>query len=125
MNVQAPTSMVAATPYFTNNSDAGKVKEPLLARIRIRFRDITGQLAERFGSMLSGQFSAGSNLKDKRQQRESLQAQRKQTRQERQNREYYRKNGVVVDISAAPPEHLMDSYGKSGEYSKLTTEQKR
>lgn len=124
VNVQAPAGMTTADPYFNSNSDAGKVKEPLLTRIRIRFRDIAGQLAERFGGMLSGQFSAGSELKDRQeQQKNNLQAE--QTAQEKHKKDYYRKNGVVVDISTPPAEHLMDSYDKAGEYSKLTTEQKR
>ncbi|MBR1701628.1 MAG: hypothetical protein IJ716_06685 [Lachnospiraceae bacterium] len=124
VNVQAPAGMTTADPYFNSNSDAGKVKEPLLTRIRIRFRDIAGQLAERFGGMLSGQFSAGSELKDRQeQQKDNLQAE--QTAQEKHKKDYYRKNGVVVDISTPPAEHLMDSYDKAGEYSKLTTEQKR
>ena len=123
-NVLAPKSVVSLDPYFNSNSDAGKVKEPLLVRIRIRFRDILGRLAEQFGGMLSGQFSAGSELKDgQRRQKDNLQA--KQAAQEKRQKEYYRKNGVVVDVNVSQGEHLMDSYGKTGEYSKLTTEQKR
>lgn len=123
-NVLAPRSVASSDPYFNSNSDAGKVKESLLVRIRIRFRDILGQLAERFGGMLSGQFSAGSELKDgQRRQKDNLQA--KQAAQEKRQKEYYRKNGVVVDVNVSQGEHLMDSYGKTGEYSKLTTGQKR
>lgn len=124
-NVQAPAGMTANDPYFNNTSDAGKVSEPLLVRIRIRFRDILGQFAERFGGMLSGQFSAESGLKDRQEQKDNLPAEQKlKNEQARQKKQYYQKNGVVVDISTPVAEHLMDSYDKAGEYSKLTTEQK-
>ncbi len=124
-NVQAPAGMTANDPYFNNTSDAGKVSEPLLVRIRIRFRDILGQFAERFGGMLSGQFSAESGLKDRQEQKDNLPAEQKlKNEQARQKKQYYQKNGVVVDISTPVAEHLMDSYDKAGEYSKLITEQK-
>ena len=113
--VQAPQGMVASNPYFTVTSDTGKVKEPLLVRIRIRFRDITGYLSRYAGGRLAGRFSKGSNLTGGRNKpRQDL---RKQSR--------YREKGVEMDCVLTDDSHLMDSYDSTGKYSRLGTENRR
>jgi len=109
--VQAPQNIVAAAPYFTANSDPGKVKEPLLVRIRIRFRDITGYLSRFSGGRLAGRFQTKSGLKNGgRQTGQSLR------RSNRALDKDAKTEGVVSDDS-----HLMDSYDSTGRYSRLGT----
>lgn len=107
--VQAPQNIVAATPYFTQNSDPGKVKEPLLVRIRIRFRDITGYLSRFSGGRLAGRFQTKSGLKNGG--RQTGQDLRRPNRNADKNE---KTEGVVLDDS-----HLMDSYDSTGRYSRL------
>lgn len=114
-SVHAPQNMIDGNPYFTTNSDTGKVKETLLQRVRIRFRDIIGQFTRRFGGRLAGQFSAKSNLADGRQR----------SRQDLRKKSRYRENDVEIDCVLTDDSYLMDSYDRRGEYSRLTTEHKR
>lgn len=113
--VQAPQSMVANNPYFTTTSDAGKVKENVFQKIRIRFRDLNALLTKQFGSRFSGYFSKRNHLSSGRQQpREDL---RKKSR--------YREEDQEIDCVLTDDSYLMDSYDRKGEYSRLTTENKR
>ncbi len=119
MAVQYPQMKTADNPYFTTHSDPGKIRENPFVKVRIRFRDAAGQLARRFGgklgNRLAGRF-AGKKPLDYRQ-RESKEDMRKRSR--------YKGVEEEIDCVLTDDSYLMDSYDRNGEYSRLTTENKR
>lgn len=104
-------------PYFTTTSDTGKAKENLAEKIRIRLRDMGGQLTKRFGGRFGGRatgnFTGKNALDSGRRKQEDL---RKRSR--------YKEDDLEIDCLLTDDSYLMDSYDRRGEYSKLTTDYK-
>lgn len=116
--VQQPQSQIGSNPYFTTHSDPGKTKENIFQKIRVRFRDMAGQLTKRFGGRLgerlAGKF-AGKNTLNSRQQR---------SKEDLRRRSRYKENDTEIDCVLTDDSYLLDSYDRKGEYSRLTTEKR-
>lgn len=119
MAVQYPRAQMTDNPYFTTHSDPGKVQENPFVKVRIKFRDAAGQMARRFGGKLgerlAGRFAGKKPLNYR--QRESKEDLRKRSR--------YKGVDEEIDCVLTDDSYLLDSYDRNGEYSKLTTENKR
>lgn len=112
-------SMAVENPYFTTASDKHATQEDFMQRVRIRFRELTNQLKKsfsgRFGGRMAGEYSGRGALNSGQQKsKEDL---RKHSR--------YREDGLEIDCVLTDDSYLMDSYDRSGAYSKLTTEHKK
>lgn len=115
----AQASMAKENPYFTTLSDKDATQGSFMQKVRIRFRELTNQLKKhftgRFGGRMAGEYSGRGNLSSRRQKpKEDL---RKHSR--------YREDGLEMDCVLTDDSYLMDSYDRKGEYSKLTTENKK
>lgn len=105
-------------PYFTTTSDPGKTKENLVEKIRIKLRDMTGQLTKRFGERFGGRTSdnfVGQNALDSGQRK---------PQEDLRRRSRYKEEDMEIDCVLMDDSYLMDSYDRKGEYSKLTTDYK-
>ncbi len=109
--VQVPQMMVQNNPYFTAVSHTGADKEHILNRLRIRFRDVTGQMLKRFGGKLTGNLFGKSSFKNHR----------KQPKEDLRKHSRYREDGLELDCVLTDDSYLMDSYDRRGEYTQLTT----
>lgn len=113
--VQPPQTALQNNPYFTTTSDTGLVRENVFQKIRIKFRDAAGKLTKRFFGRFSNTSSGQSALNSgRRQPKEDL---RKHSR--------YREDGLEINCILTDDSYLMDSYDRRGEYSRLTTENKK
>lgn len=108
----------AENPYFTTTSDPGKTKENLTEKIRIRLRDLNGQLTKRFGGRFGGRMTGNLTGKD------TLDSGRRKSGEDLRKRSRYKKDDVEIDCVLTDDSYLMDSYDRRGEYSKLTTDYK-
>ncbi len=105
-------------PYFTTTSDTGKTKENLAEKIRIRLRDMGGQLTKRFGGRFGGRATGNFTGKN------TLDSGRKKTGEDLRKRSRYKEDDLEIDCVLTDDSYLMDSYDRRGEYSKLTTDYK-
>ncbi len=116
-SVVQPDARLADNPYFTTTSDPGKVKESLSEKIRIKLRDMAGQLTKRFGGRfggrMSGELSGKNPTSGKQKPKEDL-----------RRRSRYKDDDLEIDCVLTDDSYLMDSYDRKGEYSKLTTDYK-
>lgn len=117
--VQYPRAQAADNPYFTTHSDPGKIKENPFVRVRIKFRDAAGQMARRFGGRL------GERLAGRFAGKNSLNSGRRETKEDLRKRSRYKGMEEEIDCVLTDDSYLLDSYDRNGEYSKLTTENKR
>ena len=112
-----PDARLTDNPYFTTTSDPGKVKESLSEKIRIKLRDMAGQLTKRFGGRfggrMSGELSGKNPTSGKQKSKEDL-----------RRRSRYKDDDLEIDCVLTDDSYLMDSYDRKGEYSKLTTDYK-
>lgn len=113
--LQTSQAVLQNNPYFTPASAPGEAKTSFIQKVRVKFRDLTGQLTKRFAGRFSHTFSGRKELDSKgRQPREDL---RKHSR--------YREDGLEINCVLTDDSYLMDSYDRKGEYSRLTTEYKK
>lgn len=108
----------AENPYFTTTSDPGKTKTNLAEKIRIRLRDMTGQLTRRFGGRFGGRMTGNLAGKD------TLNSGHKKSGEDLRKRSRYKEDNLEIDCVLTDDSYLMDSYDRRGEYSKLTTDYK-
>lgn len=99
-------------PYFAAVEDTGSRQENLWQKVRVKFKDIAGQLA----GHLPGKFL-------NTQTRGSFQAkqERGRPREDLRRRSKFRRDELEIDCVLMDDSYLMDSYDKKGEYSKLST----
>lgn len=114
--VQPSLPQTGNNPYFTTNSDPGKVKESIFQRIRVKFRDTAGQLTKRFGGRLGGRFAGRFSG------RSALNSRQQSSKEDLRRRSRYKENDLEIDCVLTDDSYLLDSYDRRGEYSKLTTE---
>lgn len=112
----AQTSLTKENPYFTAVSDKEETKDSFMQKVRIRFRELTDQFKKRFsgrfGGRMAGEYSGRGTLNSEQQKpKEDL---RKHSR--------YREDGLEMDCVLTDDSYLMDSYDRSGGYSRLTTD---
>ncbi len=119
MTVQHPQTQSSNNPYFTTHSDPGKVRENPFVKVRIKFRDAAGQMARRFGGRL------GERLAGRFTGKNSLNSGRRGTKEDLRKRSRYKGMEEEIDCVLTDDSYLMDSYDRKGEYTTLTTENKR
>lgn len=102
---------VQENPYFAAVENIGGRQDTLWRKVKVRFKDIAGQLA----GHLPGKFSGFL------QTRNSFQAQQEKPKQDLRRRSKYRRDEVEIDCVLTDDSYLLDSYDRKGEYSKLST----
>lgn len=117
--VPYPRTQMTDNPYFTTHSDPGKVRENPFVKARVKFRDAAGQLAKRFGGRL------GERLAGKFAGKKSLNSGQRETKEDLRKRSRYKGVDEEIDCVLTDDSYLLDSYDRNGEYTTLTTENKR
>lgn len=117
--VQAPRTQITDNPYFTTHSDPGKIRENPFAKARVKFRDAAGQLAKRFGGRL------GERLAGRFAGKNSMNSGQRKTKEDLRKRSRYKGVEEEIDCVLTDDSYLLDSYDRNGEYTTLTTENKR
>lgn len=108
--VTSPQS-IQDNPYFAAVENIGGRQDTLWRKVRVRFKDIAGQLAGHLPRKFSGFL----------QTKNSFQAQQEKPKQDLRRRSKYRRDEVEIDCVLTDDSYLLDSYDRKGEYSKLST----
>lgn len=122
---QAPGITVHSNTYYQpiEQSRAPFVSVPVpgqdvpvspFQKIRIRVQQVTKQLADH----LPGHFFGSSGGK-------SLQTKQDRSRQDLRKRSQYKEDDVEIECILTDESYLMDSYNRKGEYSRLSTRNKK
>ncbi len=111
---QAP--IAKENPYFTAVSEKEENKDSFIQKIRIRFRELTDQFKKRFHGRFGGRTSNESSG------RGALDSGQNKPKEDLRKHSRYREDGVEMDCVLTDDSYLMDSYDRSGGYSKLTTD---
>lgn len=98
-------------PYFAAAENIGGRQDTLWRKMKVKFKDMTGQLAGHLPKRFSGFL----------QTRNSFQAKQEKPKQDLRKRSKYRKDQVEIDCVLTDDSYLLDSYDRKGEYSKLST----
>lgn len=100
------------SPYFAAvpTSQPQNVTVTLVQKIKLRCRNITGQLAKH----LPGKFS-------KFQKKGSFHAKKDGNREDLRRRSKYREDKLEIDCVLTDESYLLDSYDRKGGYTQLTT----
>lgn len=117
--VQPLQTQLGNNPYFTTHSDPGKVRENVFQKIRVKFRDAAGQLTKRFGGRLGGRLAGRFSG------RSALSSRQQAPREDLRRRSRYKEDELEFDCVLTDDSYLLDSYDRKGEYSRLTTENRR
>lgn len=115
MTVQHPRVQTTDNPYFTTHSGSGVIKESFLQKVRIKFRDMSGQMAKKFGGRL------GERLAGRFSGKNELNARQRKPKDDLRKRSRYRGEDEEIDCVLTDDSYLMDSYNRKGEYTSLTT----
>ena len=107
----APPQGMQENPYFSAVENIGGRQETLWRKMKVRFKDITGQLAGHLPKKFSGFL----------QTRNSFQARQQKPKQDLRKHSKYREDKVEIDCVLTDDSYLLDSYDRKGEYSKLST----
>ncbi len=107
-----PPQNPQGNPYFAAVEDTGSRQENPWQKMRVKFKDIAGQLA----GHLPGRFLNA-------QTRGSFHAKQEQgrPREDLRRRSKFRRDEVEINCVLMDDSYLLDSYDKKGEYSKLST----
>ena len=108
--VTAPRN-VQDNPYFAAVENIGGRQDTIWQKVKVRFKDITGQLAGHLPKRFSGFL----------QTKNSFQAKQERPKQDLRKRSKYRRDEVEIDCVLTDDSYLLDSYDRKGEYSKLST----
>lgn len=95
-------------PYFSAIESAGG-QETLLQKMRVKFKDITGQLS----GHLPGKFFSAQN-------RNSFQAKQERPKEDLRKHSRFHGDELEIDCILTDDSYLLDSYDRKGEYSKLS-----
>lgn len=105
------TQDIQNNPYFSAVERTDDQQGNLWQRIRVKFKNAAGQLA----GHLPGKFFNA-------QTRSSFQAGQEQPKEDLRKRSKFRKDEVEIDCVLTDDSHLLDSYDRKGEYSKLSAQ---
>ena len=95
---------------FAAVEDIGMQQESMWQKVRVKFKDITGQLT----GHLPGKFLHF-------QTKNSFQAKQEPPKEDPRKRSKVRRDEVKLDCYRTDESYLLDSYDRKGEYSKLST----
>ncbi len=98
---------------FAAVEESGIQQESMWKKVRVKFKDITGQLT----GHLPGKFFQF-------QPKNSFQARQEPPKEELRKRSKARRDEVKLDCFRTDDSYLLDSYDRKGEYSKLSTKNK-
>lgn len=96
-------------PYFSAVRNAGGQEESLLQKVKVRFKDIAGQLT----GHLPGNFFSARN-------RNSFQAKQEKPKEDLRKHSRFHGDELEIDCILTDDSYLLDSYDRKGEYSKLS-----
>lgn len=108
--VQTPQA-IESNPYFTPAEDIGGGQSAIWQKIKVKFKDLAGQLA----GHLPGKFSGSLQAKN------SFHARQEPPKQNLRKQSKFRRDNVEIDCFLTDDSYLLDSYDRKGEYSKLST----
>lgn len=110
-DIAAREAVLQSNPYFATVAEPPKpAGVPLFQKVKLKCKDVTGQLAQH----LPGRFF---NF----QKKGSFQAKKEGSRDDLRKRSKYRQDKVEIDCVLTDESYLLDSYDRKGEYSQLTT----
>ena len=95
-------------PYFSAIESAGG-QETLLQKVRVKFKDIAGQLT----GHLPGKFFSAHN-------RDSFHAKQEKPKEDLRKHSRFHGDKLEIDCILTDDSYLLDSYDRKGEYSKLS-----
>lgn len=98
-------------PYFSAVEDTGRKQETLWQKVKVKFKDIAGQLA---GHLPGNFFSTQTG--------NFFQAKQEQPKKDMRRHSKFREDEVEIDCILTDDSYLLDSYDRSGKYSKLSAE---
>lgn len=107
--VQTPQIM-ESNPYFAAVEEISGRQNTVWQRIKVRFKDVAGQLAGHLPGKFSGSFQA----------KNSFHARQEPKKQDLRKHSRFRRDEVEIDCVLTDDSYLMDSYDRKGEYSKLS-----
>lgn len=102
-HVTMQPQVIHNNPHFPAAEETGNQKRTLLQKVKVRLRNVSGQLSGRFRT------------------KNSFQAKQERPREDLPRQSRYRKDTVEINCVLTEDSYLMDSYDRKGEYSKLTT----
>lgn len=108
--VQTPQA-IESNPYFAAVEDIGGRQNTLWQKIKVKFKDVAGQLT----GHLPGRFSGSLQTKN------SFHAKQEPPKQDLRKHSKFRRDEVEIDCVLTDDSYLLDSYDRKGEYSKLST----
>lgn len=105
----APLRELQNNPYFQTLQEEGSQSGSMLQKIKVKFKDIKGQIA---GHLPGRFFSAGK--------KGSFRGEKESPREDLRRHSRYRKDELEIDCILTDDSYLMDSYDRKGEYSRLS-----
>lgn len=102
---------IQENPYFSPAENIGGRRDTVWQKMRVRFRDMAGQLAGHLPGKFSGFF----------QTKNSFQAKQEAPKKDLRKHSRFRKDEVEIDCVLTDDSYLLDSYDRKGEYSRLST----
>ena len=100
---------VQDNPYFSAIDNAGGQSGTMLQKMRVKFKDITGQLA----GHLPGNFFGA-------RKRDSFRAKQEKPKEDLRKHSRFHGDDLEIDCILTDDSYLLDSYDRKGEYSKLS-----
>lgn len=97
-----PGRIEERNPYFATVEDAGKTKQTLWDKVKIRFQSVAGYLTGRFSG------------------RNTFQTKQERPKEDLRKHSRYRQDDLEIDCVLTDDSYLLDSYDRKGEYSKLS-----
>lgn len=104
---------VENNPYFQTLHEEGSQSGSMLQKIRVKFKDIKGQIA---GHLPGKFFSAGK--------KGSFRGEKESPREDLRKHSRYRRDELEIDCILTDDSYLLDSYDRKGEYSRLSAGRK-
>lgn len=100
---------VQDNPYFSAIDNAGEQSGTMLQKMRVKFKDITGQLA----GHLPGNFFGA-------RKRDSFRSKQEKPKEDLRKHSRFHGDELEIDCILTDDSYLLDSYDRKGEYSKLS-----
>lgn len=105
-----PPQTMQENPYFSAVQNAGGEQDNLWQKIKVKFKDVAGQLTGHLPRKFSGFF----------QTKNSFQPKQEPPKQDLRKHSKFRRDEVEIDCVLTDDSYLLDSYDRKGEYSKLS-----
>ena len=105
----APPGRVEENPYFAPVNEAGGQEKGIWQKIKVKFKDVTGQLT----GHLPGNFFNTHN-------KDSFQAKQEKPKEDLRKHSKFRGDKLEIDCILTDDSYLLDSYDRKGEYSRLS-----